>query len=78
MYCVYTFVCTDKTNQVPNWNFWKYLVSHEGEVLGAWSPRTDVTEIMTDIVSATRVATTADGSQPTKPGNAETPKHDDL
>ncbi len=45
-----------KNGQVPNWNFWKYLVSHTGEVVGAWGPWSDVEEIMPHIRQAVKVA----------------------
>ncbi|XP_005091443.1 glutathione peroxidase 7 [Aplysia californica] len=27
-----------QSGQPPTWNFWKYLVDHQGKVIGAWGP----------------------------------------
>uniref|UniRef100_A0A0B6ZP98 Glutathione peroxidase n=1 Tax=Arion vulgaris TaxID=1028688 RepID=A0A0B6ZP98_9EUPU len=32
---------TRNSGQTPTWNFWKYLVDHNGHVLSAWGPSTN-------------------------------------
>ena len=59
-------------------------MNHEGEVLGTWSPRQDVNEMMSDVVKAVTAATIPDGSaakpppSASKPATGEIPRHDDL
>ncbi|XP_071952355.1 glutathione peroxidase 7-like [Antedon mediterranea] len=35
----------------PNWNFWKYLVNRDGQVVNVWGPQTDVHDLWNDLVS---------------------------
>ncbi|RXG55688.1 hypothetical protein Avbf_13547 [Armadillidium vulgare] len=42
----------DQTSVVPDWNFFKYLVSSEGEVLNAWGTTTTIEEIFEEIQAA--------------------------
>ena len=36
----------------PNWNFWKFLVDHNGKVLNGWGPWSDIEEIFPDVKAA--------------------------
>ncbi|XP_070563788.1 glutathione peroxidase 7-like [Ptychodera flava] len=47
---------TDKTSKEPTWNFWKYLVDPNGDVINAWGPWASVDDIYPEIVSAVRRA----------------------
>ncbi|XP_046407160.1 glutathione peroxidase 7-like [Ischnura elegans] len=40
----------------PDWNFYKYLVSHDGVVINAWDTKTSVEDIFPDIERAVKVA----------------------
>lgn len=35
----------DETGHAPTWNFWKYLVDHNGVVQRYWGPWSDVEEV---------------------------------
>lgn len=35
--------------KAPDWNFWKYLVDENGEVVNAWGPRTPVEDIFHEV-----------------------------
>uniref|UniRef100_UPI00398EDDD0 glutathione peroxidase 7 isoform X1 n=1 Tax=Pristiophorus japonicus TaxID=55135 RepID=UPI00398EDDD0 len=45
---------TDSSGMEPNWNFWKYLVDANGEVVDAWGPSVSVTQIKPQIASLVR------------------------
>ena len=49
---------TDQSGVVPQWNFYKYLLDHHGQILGAWPPQTPVEDIF-DMVE--RAVHEADG-----------------
>lgn len=34
---------------MPNWNFWKYLVNEDGDVVDAWGPWTSVEDIFDQV-----------------------------
>jgi len=36
---------TETSGITPNWNFYKYLLDHHGNILQAWPPRTPVEDI---------------------------------
>ena len=57
------------TAHVPDWNFWKYLINHEGVPLAAYGPRTSVEEMMPFVLKAVKEANSVDNSKP---------QHDDL
>ena len=40
----YSIYFTDQFGEPPNWNFWKYLVSQEGDIINAWGPWISVEE----------------------------------
>ncbi|XP_067846299.1 glutathione peroxidase 7 [Heptranchias perlo] len=44
----------DSSGKEPNWNFWKYLVDVNGEVVDAWEPSVSVAEIKPQILSLVR------------------------
>ncbi|KAK2142440.1 hypothetical protein LSH36_953g00061 [Paralvinella palmiformis] len=46
----------EKSGHSPTWNFWKYLINHNGEVIGFWGPRSDVQGIYSSIMSAVEAA----------------------
>jgi glutathione peroxidase-family protein len=35
----------EKSNKEPNWNFWKYLIGPDGNVLNAWGPRVNLQKV---------------------------------
>lgn len=35
----------EHTGQIPDWNFWKFLIDHRGYVIGSWGPQISVTEL---------------------------------
>ncbi|XP_064604438.1 glutathione peroxidase 7-like [Liolophura sinensis] len=39
----------EKSGKVPNWNFWKYLVNDDGDVVDAWGPWTSVEDIFDQV-----------------------------
>ena len=43
---------SEKSGHSPTWNFWKYLINHNGEVIGFWGPWSDVQEVYSSIRSA--------------------------
>ncbi|XP_025108957.1 glutathione peroxidase 7-like [Pomacea canaliculata] len=55
----YTFLI-EQSKKVPQWNFWKYLVSHEGQVLEAWGPWVDPDKLFNTISHAVNDAIAAD------------------
>jgi len=36
---------SEQTGRAPDWNFWKYLIDHRGNVIGPWGPQTSVDEL---------------------------------
>ncbi|KAH9515275.1 Glutathione peroxidase 7 [Bulinus truncatus] len=40
------------TGQAPTWNFWKYLVDHNGHVISAWGPHTDPEDLLDTVKEA--------------------------
>lgn len=47
---------TDKSNVTPEWNFYKYLVDHNGQVLHAYPPKVPVSDIFGDVERAVKNA----------------------
>ena len=45
MSIIINVIITDETGNAPNWNFFKYLVNENGEVLDSWGPWTSIDEI---------------------------------
>ncbi len=45
--CIYFlfFLSLDSVQRVPKWNFWKFLVSPEGEVVRFWKPEEPIDDI---------------------------------
>merc|ERR1712071_9322 len=59
----------------PDWNFYKYLVNENGNVLKAWSTKTTIEEIFDDIKQAIDALTTAESSDPkVELESSDTPK----
>jgi len=46
----------EQSQKTPEWNFYKYLVGPEGEVLNAWGTKTDVEDIYDEIERAVKAA----------------------
>jgi len=49
---------TGSSGVTPTWNFFKYLVDHNGDVIQAWGPQTSVEDIFDSVQSALRDADT--------------------
>lgn len=45
---------TDSVRQIPKWNFWKYLVSAEGQVVKVWKPEDSSEEIRKEATALVR------------------------
>ncbi len=63
-----------ESGNAPNWNFWKYLISHEGKVVGSWGPWSDVEEVTPNIRTAVHAALSqrkADSGKPSQAGPPE-------
>jgi len=56
-------LCLEQTGQAPDWNFWKYLIDHRGNVIGPWGPQTLVGELW-PIVSKAVGAAGTDTAEP--------------
>ncbi|KAK9519753.1 hypothetical protein VZT92_022462 [Zoarces viviparus] len=50
---VYKYLVESSENE-PDWNFWKYLVDVNGNVLDAWGPKVSVKEIRPKIAEMVR------------------------
>jgi len=46
----------EQSSRVPEWNFYKYLVDSDGEVLNAWGTRTELEEIFPEVQAAVEKA----------------------
>lgn len=44
----------DSVRQLPKWNFWKFLVSAEGQVLKVWKPEEPMEEIRKEVTALVR------------------------
>nr|CAB3250830.1 gpx7 glutathione peroxidase 7 precursor [Phallusia mammillata] len=42
----------ENSGRAPTWNFWKYLLDGEGNVIEVWGPRVSVSSIRPDIIQA--------------------------
>lgn len=82
-YCHCFFVLSDATGNEPTWNFFKYLVSHEGKVIKSWGPWSDIEEIYPDVKAAveaqshSRLSEGSRGPEPPAPSAARSPAHPD-
>ncbi|KAM9476327.1 putative glutathione peroxidase 8 isoform 2-T2 [Clarias gariepinus] len=45
---------TDSVQQMPKWNFWKFLVGAEGQVLRVWKPEEPMEEIRREATALVR------------------------
>lgn len=52
-----------ESGKEPDWNFWKYLVDHEGHVIDAWGPFTPPEKLYNSIKKAVDKAQAADGTK---------------
>ncbi|GAB6028947.1 Glutathione peroxidase 7 [Chamberlinius hualienensis] len=41
-----------QVNQVPDWNFWKYLIDEDGRVMNSWGPKDRMEDIFLEIRAA--------------------------
>lgn len=41
-----------QSNQAPDWNFWKYLISENGKVMNAWGPKDRIEDIFLEVRAA--------------------------
>lgn len=46
----------EQTGYAPDWNFWKYLIDHRGNVIGPWGPQTSVDELVPVVKKAVAAA----------------------
>ena len=49
----------EQSSKVPEWNFYKYLVGPDGQVINAWGTRTELEEIFPEVQSAVEEAKSA-------------------
>ena len=42
-------VFVDESGEEPTWNFWKYVISVEGHVVGAYPPTESVADVMNQV-----------------------------
>lgn len=56
LYWWWDFFCghADSVRQIPKWNFWKFLVSAEGQVLRVWKPEEPIEEIRKEATALVR------------------------
>jgi len=52
----------EQTGQVPDWNFWKFLIDHRGNVIGPWGPRISVSELAPVVKKAVEAARDGGGN----------------
>lgn len=52
---LWTFL-KEETGHEPGWNFWKYLIDHQGNVVGLWGPETSVAELSAVVRTAVEAA----------------------
>ncbi|XP_069483376.1 probable glutathione peroxidase 8 [Ambystoma mexicanum] len=45
---------TDSTKKEPRWNFWKYLVNPDGQVVKYWKPEEPIESIKPDVAALVR------------------------
>ncbi|XP_030048132.1 putative glutathione peroxidase 8 [Microcaecilia unicolor] len=45
---------TDSTKKVPRWNFWKYLVNPQGQVVKFWRPEDPIENIRGEVAALVR------------------------
>ena len=46
----------EQTGQAPDWNFWKFLIDHRGNVIGSWGPQISVSELALVVKNAVEAA----------------------
>jgi len=49
----------EQSQKTPEWNFYKYLVGPDGEVLNAWGTKTDIEDVYDEIEKAVKDAEAA-------------------
>ena len=54
----------DQSKVKPEWNFYKYLFSHEGKILGVYPSRVSVNDAFNDIQKAVKAAQKASKEKP--------------
>lgn len=50
------YFCTfpDSVKRIPKWNFWKFLVSPEGQVVRFWKPEEPIDDIRKEATALVR------------------------
>lgn len=48
------YISAETSGREPDWNFWKYLIDVNGEVVDAWGPKVSVKEIRPKISELVR------------------------
>lgn len=43
---------TETSKEVPKWNFFKYLINHDGKVINVWGPQVDPLDLREDVQKA--------------------------
>ena len=59
-----SFYIPDESKVTPEWNFYKYLVNHEGKVLNVYPPRVSVEHAFDEIHKAVKKARRASKQKP--------------
>lgn len=47
---------TEESKVTPEWNFYKYLVDHEGKIVNVYPPKVPVTDIFDEVEKAVKKA----------------------
>ena len=61
---------------MPEWNFFKYLVNHEGKVLNVWGPRDTIDSIFDEVQDAVNAAKAAAAADPSSSQQSEKSKEE--
>lgn len=48
------FLSLDSAQKIPKWNFWKFLVSSEGQVVRFWKPEESIEDIRKEATALVR------------------------
>ena len=68
----YFFLLPETSSVTPEWNFTKYLLDHEGRILGVFPPTVPVEDIYDQVEKAVKAAEDAD------PNFVPPSKHNEL
>ena len=59
-----SFYIPDESKVTPEWNFYKYLVNHEGKILNVYPPRVSVDHAFDEVHKAVKKARRASKQKP--------------